>query len=73
MALNGNQMGDAVADFILAQAGSPLNAAEQASLRAFWQGICSAIVNHIVANGHALPGTFLDGEGRALSGKGDLE
>lgn len=73
MALNGTQMGNAVADYILAQAGAPLNAAEQATVRTFWQGICTQIVNHITANGRAVPGTFADSLGGPLTGKGNLE
>jgi hypothetical protein len=73
MALNGNQMGSEVAAYILGQAGAPLNASEQAIVVSFWQGICTAIVNHITTNGHAIPGTFLDSMGSPISGKGDLE
>ena len=74
MALNGTQMGNAVADAILAQSlGGPLNATEQALVRQYWQIICTAVVNHITANGHALPGTFLDSLGAAITGKGDIE
>ena len=73
MALNGTQMGNEVADAILSMAGSPLNSTEQASVRAFWQAICTAIVDHITANGHALPGDFLDSLGGALTGTGDIE
>lgn len=73
MALNGTQMGNEVADVVLAMAGSPLSSAEQQTVRQFWQAICTAIVDHITTNGHALPGSFLDSQGGALSGKGDIE
>ena len=73
MALNGNQMGDEVADVILAMAGAPLNAAEHDTVRAFWRAICTAIVDHITANGHALPGSFQDSQGGSLTGTGDIE
>jgi hypothetical protein len=73
MALNGTQMGNEVADVILSMAGAPLNGTEQNTVRAFWQAICTAIVNHITTNGHALPGTFLDGESRPITGQGNLQ
>lgn len=74
MAMDGNQMGSEVAAAVLAQTyGVRLTSAEQALIEQYWQVICTAIVNHIVANGHALPGTFLDGESRPITGLGDLE
>lgn len=73
MAMSGTGMGNEVADAVLAAAGAPLNAAEQALVRQFWQTICTAIVNHITANGHALPGTFMDSTSGPVSGQGDLE
>jgi len=74
MAMNGNQMGSEVAAAIAATApGGMLDGGEQAILEQQWQVICTAIVNHITANGNALPGTFLDSLGGALTGKGDLE
>jgi hypothetical protein len=73
MALNGTQMGNEVANVILSMAGSPLNSSEQNNVRAFWQAICTAIVNHITANGHALPGTFKDSLGGSVTGEGDLQ
>jgi hypothetical protein len=73
MALNGTQMGNEVADVVLALGGSPLSASEQDTVRAFWQAICSAIVDHITANGHALPGTFKDSLGSAITGIGDIQ
>jgi hypothetical protein len=73
MALNGTQMGNEVADVVLAMGGSPLNATEQDTVRAFWQAICTAIVDHITSNGHALPGTFIDSLGGAVTGQGDIQ
>lgn len=73
MALDGSTMGNAVADFVLAQAGDPLSDAEKASVRANWVGICTAIVNHITSNGAVNPGTFMDAESRAISGQGTIE
>jgi len=74
MAMNGNQMGSEVAAAVLAQVyGDRLNSAEQDMVEHMWQVICTAIVNHITTNGHALPGTFLDSQSGPLSGKGDLE
>ena len=73
MAMNGNQMGNEVADYILAQAGQPLDGSEQQLVRTFWQGICAVIVDHIATNGRALPGTFKDSADGPLTGKGNLE
>ena len=66
MAMDGTQMGSEVAAAILAVAGEPLSSEERAVVEARWQLICTAIVNHMITNGHALPGTFLDGEGTPL-------
>jgi hypothetical protein len=74
MALNGTQMGNEVADAVLAQTfGGQLDASEQALVRQYWQVICTAIVNHITANGHALPGTFIDSMSGAITGQGDIQ
>jgi hydroxyethylthiazole kinase-like sugar kinase family protein len=73
MALNGTQMGNAVADVVLAMGGSPLSSAEQQTVRDFWQAICTAMVDHITTNGHALPGTFLDSLGSPITGQGDIQ
>ncbi len=74
MALNGNQMGSEVAAALAATApGGQLDGSEQAVMTQQWQVICTAIVNHIKTNGHAVPGTFLDSQGGGLTGKGDLE
>ena len=73
MAMSGTGMGNEVADAVLAAAGAPLNAAEQALVRQFWQTICTAIVNHITTNGHAVPGTFVDSLSGPINGQGDLE
>ena len=74
MAMSGTQMGSEVAAAVLAQVyGSQLNPSEQALVEQFWQVICTAIVNHITTNGHAVPGTFVDSMSGAISGQGDLE
>ena len=73
MAMSGTGMGNEVADAVLAAGGAELNASEQALVRQFWQTICTAIVNHITTNGHAVPGTFVDSLSAPISGQGDLE
>jgi len=74
MAMNGDQMGTAVADAIMATSpGGQLDSAEVSVLTQQWQVICTAIVDHIVSNGAATPGAFLDSLGGALSGKGGIE
>lgn len=60
MALNGNLLGTAIKDALIAlnpDSGS-LSGSEEAELEDYWQAIANEIVSHFVANGVIIPDTF---------------
>lgn len=70
MALDGNVLGQAIADAIMAQTPG-FDAAEQAILETNWKIISVVIVAHFVASGVIIPDTFNVG-GTPVVGTGKI-
>ena len=70
MALDGNILGQTIADAIMAQTPG-FDAAEQAILETNWKIIATAIISHFVANGVIIPDTFNVG-GTPVTGTGKI-
>lgn len=67
MAMDGNDLGDEITDFILGYAGIAPNGTDEARWREIWRGIATKIVSHIqsradidlaISDIKVLPGTF---------------
>lgn len=73
MALNGNVLGTAIKDALIAlnpDSGS-LSGSEETTLESYWQAIASEIVSHFVTNGVIIPDTFNVG-GTPVTGTGKI-
>ena len=67
MAMNGNQMGQEVAEAIMNSNASP---EAKTAVIASWQKICNAIVDHITANAEVPSGISVSTSGGAGSTNG---
>lgn len=61
MALNGDALGTAIRDALLAinPDSGLLSGAEDTALEGYWQAAANEIVDHFVANGVIIPDTFV--------------
>ncbi len=72
MAMNGNTLGNKIADDVLAISGDDLSAGEKTTVRSFWILVASDMTDHIDINAEITPGSFTAG-GDAVTGEGDIQ